>query len=238
MTLVDKTPRIFVCGDSFCVRDPEYGPAWIDYLCNALPDADVITLSSPAASNYLIYLQTQHALTNGADYIIYHATSSIRQEFLLRPDDSERDHYQRYWNIADPQQNPSMACTSWLNPDKTTVGVLSKSDSHKIKNFFCQHLDLTSVIEKNHIFIKHTLAMLESAPNLKNWAWSRGGFEHRTFAQHQFWDFSQYQSRECHINLWDKFEPGHRLERPFYHIVDHDVKRDVAEEYINLLKLA
>jgi len=74
---------LYICGDSFCSSDPEYGKNWSDLIAERCLNLEVVNLSSPGASNYLIYLQVKQALEKNCDYLIYHATSSIRQEFLI-----------------------------------------------------------------------------------------------------------------------------------------------------------
>ena len=235
-----KKVRVFICGDSFCARDLEYdGMCWVDHLCQEWPEADIVTLASPAASNYLIYLQIKHALENKPDHIIYHATSSIRQEFRLHHDDAQSDNHQRYWNAADPDPSATMLCTSWLNPQRNTQPVFSGRQAKKITEFFHQYIDMASLIEKNYIFIMYSLALLNSNSNkLRSWAWSRGGFEHKNFGGQLDWDFSEYHPRESEINLWDKFEPGQRLEKPLYHIIDENINRETAIYYRDILNKA
>jgi len=225
--------NLFICGDSFCSEDPEYGPSWVALLKEALPDVNVITLASTGASNYLIFLQVQHALNNQCDFLIYHATSSIRNEFLIDNDDCKKDHFSRYWAPHDTK-NKSVVSNSWADPTRCTGTLLTKS-GHLIKQFFTEHVDFTSMVGKNYIFIDYTLNLIASQLPRTKWVWSRGGFEHYKFQGVQEWDFSKFADRESDINLWDDFD--HSLLRPYYHVTDINVHRQARDHYLSMLEL-
>ena len=136
--------RLFICGDSFCFPDPEYGTCWADMIALSLPEVDVINLSSPGASNYLISLQVQHALSNHCDWIIYQATSSIRQEFSIAKSSSIKDGIDRYWNPTS-KKNKSVISNSWISVTRNTEDLLT-SDNQSIKQFFTDFVDIPSMI--------------------------------------------------------------------------------------------
>ena len=57
-----------ICGDSFAVADPDYGPMWAELLTDMLgSEWTVHNTSSVAASNLLINIQTQQAIQRKAD---------------------------------------------------------------------------------------------------------------------------------------------------------------------------
>jgi hypothetical protein len=226
---------LYICGDSFCFRDPEYGDNWCDLLVKQFPDIDVVNLSSPGSSNYLIYLQVAHALEQKCDYLIYHATSSIRQEFRLKNDNADRDSITRYWR-PDDQHNKAMISNSWLTPNRNTFGAVSAQSDKVLKEFFTDFVDLPVLVEKNYIFICHTLNLIAKNTHLTNWLWSRGGFEHKSFNTNNQWDFSQYANHECEINLWDEYDP--LPWRPFYHITDQVRLQTACKTYANMLNLS
>lgn len=226
--------KLFICGDSFCFPDPEYGPCWVDLLDKKLVDVEIINLSSPGASNYLIYLQIDYALKNNCDYLIYHATSSVRHEFCIEDNPVDMDHIKRYWNPRD-RKNKDLVTTSWLNPVRNTDDLLRK-DSDFILKFFAKHVDMAVAINKNYIFIDYSLQKLSDSLPRENWAWSRGGFEHKNFSDSSdSWDFSKYQDRHCEINLWDDYDRS--LARPFYHVTDIAIHQKVCDHYIKMLNL-
>lgn len=226
---------LYICGDSFCSSDPEYGDNWVDLLTLSHPNINIINLSSVGASNYLIYLQVKHALSHNCDYLIYNATSSVRQEFSLGRDTTmQSDNIYRYWNAALPDNSKSMICSSWSTVDKHTANILTIKKIKIIQEFFKEMIDLPNLIEKNYIFILFTLQLLDSATNL-TWAWSQGGFEHKSFTPTVSWDFSKYTTHECSINLWDDYDPA--LLRPYYHITDTKLIKSVYTQYAKMLNL-
>ena len=224
---------LYICGDSFCSSDPEYGDNWVDILA-AHPDINIINLASPGASNYLIYLQVKYALSQDCDYLIYNATSSIRQEFALRSDISISDDISRYWSVTLPSDDKSMICTSWVTVDKLTTDIFTIEQINKIQEFFKEFVDIPNLIEKNYIFILYTLQLLDSTVGL-TWAWNQGGFEHKSFNPAGNWDFSKYTTHECSINLWDDYNPA--LLRPYYHITDTKLIKSVYTQYTKMLNL-
>jgi hypothetical protein len=228
--------KLFICGDSFCVSDPEYGENWANILENKLSDLTVINLSSSGASNYLIYLQVKEAIKQNANYIIYNATSSIRNEFKFRDDLEITDSVARYHNSADADvSSASMICGSWLYLSKHYSNIVNPEQADCVDLFFKNFVDLPNLIEKNFIFILHTLSLLNNS-NLTGWAWSRGGFEHSNFKNSRsYWDFSLYKNKECSINLWDYYDP--KKTRPWFHVTDHQVHQNVCNQYLAMLNL-
>jgi hypothetical protein len=76
--------KIYICGDSFCTSDPEYGKSWVDLLTDNLAGrATVINLAKPASSNLYISLQVDHAIAQQADFIICCGTSVTRNEVVV-----------------------------------------------------------------------------------------------------------------------------------------------------------
>ena len=224
---------IYICGDSFCSQDKEYGSNWVDLLIQKSP-TKIINLSRPGASNYLIYLQVKHALENNATYIIYHATSSIRHEFSFTTDDTSKDNIDRYWNVLTPNNPKKTICTSWATPLINTP-IDFKYELTEIYTFGTKFLDLPSTIEKNYIYILFTLQLIKENNKLCNWAWSQGGFEHPKFNPNSNWNFSQYRQYESKINLWDYYNST--ALRPYYHITDIKIHQEVCNLYFDMLKL-
>lgn len=223
--------RLFICGDSFCFPDPEYGTCWVNMIELSLPEIDVINVSSPGASNYLISLQVQHAIANNCDWIIYQATSSIRQEFSIAKGSSSRDYIDRYWNPRS-EENKSVISNSWVSATRNTENLLVSKDQ-SIKQFFTNFVDIPSMIHKNYIFIDYTLRLLAESLPRNRWAWSPGGFEHKKFLDSTEWDFSKYQDRICAVNLWDDYDNS--LLRPYYHVTDPNIHHKVCESYLSML---
>lgn len=236
VTNTDSTTKLslYVCGDSFCTQDLDYGPNWVDLLTHKCSELTVINLSSPGASNYLIFLQVQQALKNNCDYLIYHATSSIRNEFAIADDQRKKDHLERYWSPHD-SQNKTVVSNSWVNANRNTNLFSSKSDL-VFKEFFANHIDFLSMVGKNYIFIDYTLRMISESMHKQNWAWNRGGFEHFKFSgASDEWDFSNYVDQECAVNLWDDYDRN--VVRPYYHVTDPKIHKKVCNLYLDMLNL-
>lgn len=222
---------LYICGDSFCGHDPDYTHSWVNEFANRHPELIICNLASPAASNYLIYLQVKEALANNCDYLIYHATSSIRHEFVLTADNANKDSYDRYWNVLAPVPTP-MISISWPNPHHTAKDqVISQARQKEIREFYFNHIDLQSLIEKNYIFIQYTLNLL--AASNAQWLWSQGGFEHPAFGNVRAWDFDK--TREATINLWDYYKP--KVIRPYHHVDDTAIIKKVCDHYESMLQL-
>ena len=224
--------NLYICGDSFCVPDPTYGQGWFDYFQQRHPNINITNLAISGASNYHIYLQVKCALEQGCDYLIYHATSSIRDEFRLIPDDESEDSLARY-AIPDEDSKAPMVCGSWINLHRHFQSVLSKKQLKIKDEFFTQFVDLPNLIEKNFIFILHTLKLLEDSDT--KWSWTQGGFEHKSFSSKEYFNFLPFRSKECHFNLWDYGDTS--VLRPLFHVVDEEVNLAVSDSYSKLLNL-
>lgn len=225
---------IYICGDSFSVTDRNSGLTWVDLLEQRLPGQQLINLSVPGASNYLIYQQVKQALSNGCDHLIYQSTSSIRHEFVITDDHTNKDSYSRYYNPLAATESYSVACGSWYNLGRHHSDVLTEKEIVEINKFSLRFFDLAGFIEKNYIYIIHTLNLISNA-NLKSWAWSRGGFEHKHFKKSSSWDFSKFKDTEISINLWDYYDNS--INQPVYHISDPYVHQTVCNHYLTMLKL-
>jgi hypothetical protein len=240
---------LYICGDSFCTSDPKYGPSWVELLKERHTDIQIINLASPGASNYLIYKQVEYALSQPCDYLIYHATSSIRQEFSLTSSNISGDNINRYWSPYD-QKNKTMICAPWSAPWGNTLSLdgkveqlFSSDDLKVIKEFFTKFIDFNVLIEKNYIFIKATLDLIVSNKKLKNWIWSQGGFQHKNFNNFNNddfkLDFSNYKKHQSTINLWDEYdaEQWRISRRPYHHITDLHIIQNLCNYYADVLQL-
>jgi len=227
---------LYICGDSFCSRDSEYGKNWPELLLDKCTNIDVINLSTPGASNYLIYLQVKEAIKQQANYIICNFTSSFRNEFSIDTLYPKYDSLDRYWNILEANKPASTVCCSWISPwefKKNNIDIFSQDDVMQIIDFFKKRIDIPSLIEKNYIFINYTLQLLKLT-NI-SFAWSQGGFEHKKFDNSVEWDFASYKDKECNINLWDY--GNSQVTRPYYHVTNKQILQDVCNEYTNMLNL-
>jgi len=193
---------IYVCGDSFCVSDPEYGKCWVDYLAEK---RTIHNLSRSSATNLMISMQVDQAIAAGPDFIIVQGTACTR---------SQTRHQ---GNIVPFSYHTASEITTPF--DRTKLNIL--------KHYYTEFFDLDLAIYENRCIIENTLQKLVNSGI--DFLFDQGGFEHPSFgttAQY-FQRFSQYRSD---INLWDYART--RDYRPYYHIVDDAVHREVAAYYM------
>ena len=197
---------IVICGDSFATPDPDYGPCWVDYLNQHVP---VTNFAAPGASNLMISLQVRAALAQ-CGFVIVTFTSSTRGQIVIRPNDLAHKRLQGY-----------------SYPAMDTIKSLPQYDI--IKQYHRQCSDLETEIYLNQCIIESTLVALNSTNS--RWCWSQGGFEHPAFGATKTY-FQSYNSRRSKYNLWDY--AATRSYRPFYHVTDDSLHREVANYYLTL----
>ena len=193
--------RVYVCGDSFCVPDPDYGACWVDYLAQ---HRSVHNLAQVAATNLMISMQVDRAIAEHADFVIVQGTACTRSQT-------------RYQGKIVPYSYHTASETT--TPfDRTKLSVL--------KHYYVEFFDLDLAIYENKCIIENTLQKLVDSGI--DFLFDQGGFEHASFggATEYFTQYSQYRSA---VNLWDHAQT--RDYRPYYHIVDDAVHRSVAEYY-------
>lgn len=191
-----------MCGDSFCVSDPDYGVNWVDLLSQ---EFNVINLSEVTATNLLIAQQVDYAINEKATFIIMQGTSCTR---------SEKRH------------NGKLVPFSYHTATTETTP-FDESDLMVLKTYFTQFFDLELSIYQNSITIEHTLQKI--ADSSIPFKFDQGGFEHLQFGSLRsdyFIKFNQYRSE---INLWDYTHT--RSYRPYYHITDPTIHKLVANYY-------
>lgn len=125
--------KVYICGDSFAVSDPEYGLCWVDLL------GDVNNLAQVCATNSLISQQVDQAIGEHAKFIICLFTSSTRQ--LVKYKDKVRP-------------------ISWHGIDTTDFNPKQKK---LLKEYSVEFFDLNTAIYENQCIIEHTLYKLESS---------------------------------------------------------------------------
>jgi hypothetical protein len=190
--------KIFICGDSFAVPDPEYGKCWVDLIGN------VTNLAQVCATNLLISQQVDIAIREKAKFIICLFTSSSRQ--LVK-----------FENAVKP--------ISWYSIDATEFDSRQKK---LLKQYATEFFDLPTAIYESQCIIENTLHKLESSQI--PYKFDQGGFEHKIEKTY----FKEYNHRRSKFNLWDYAEK--RTYRPYYHITDSTVHKQISEYYLNAIK--
>lgn len=197
---------IYVCGDSFCVSDPEYGPCWVDILAQRFP---LTNLAQVAATNLLINQQVRQAIAAKASFVIVTATSVTRSEKRV---------------------GSTIVPFSYHTANRITTP-FTDSQLKILQDYFAEFFDLELAIQQNQITIEHTLNLLMQSGI--PFRFDQGGFEHPnygTVASDYFRAFAQYRSD---INLWNYALT--RSYRPYYHINDQTVHQQVADYYANVI---
>ena len=168
------TKSVYICGDSFGVSDPEYGPSWVDILSSRF---NVTNLSRVCASNLLISMQVDTALEAAPDYIICLGTSCTRQEV-------------RFDSTIVPYSIHSI--------DDTTPFTIQQRSI--LRTYVAEFFDLGVAIYQNKCIIENTLQKLtDSGIRFK---FDQGGFEHKSYSTNAYY-FNKYRDHIADINLWD-----------------------------------
>jgi len=193
---------LYICGDSFGVPDPDYGACWVDYLLPLVPAHHVINLSRVCASNLMISQQVDQAIGR-ADQIIVLCTASTRSQT-------------RQNGQVVPYSMHSLDSTTPFNSDQLSI----------LKNYTREFFDLRLAIYENQCIIESMLQRLTESG--RPFIWDQGGFEHASYGGTEQY-FVKWSQRRSSRNLWDYAQS--REHRPYYHIVDDSVHRDVAAYY-------
>lgn len=222
--------KIYICGDSFAYPDPEYGPNWVDLLQQQISHS-IINLSCVGASNLAIGIQVQRAIAEYADYIIYLATSSVRNDVALRY--SNKMLTERYTDIV--ANDKSKDIISYSTSTLHNAGkFLSANQLDLLTKYHHEFFDLDLAIQQNQFIIEGILSLLKSSDI--PFIFDRGGFEHKKYSNRKEQEyFLSYSDHFSAINLWDyvAFPPAYR---PYYHITDAKIHQLVADYYTELLK--
>lgn len=208
---------IYICGDSFAYPDPEYGPNWADLLAQRLP---VVNSSRVCASNVQIASQVDWAIAQDADYIIYMATSSVRQDVQLKQPKLGALHT-RWCDITDPGKEQDIVSYSVNSLDSTTL--FNATQLSLLRHYTLEFFNLDVAIYQNELIIEGTLARLSRSGI--PYSFSQGGFELGRSC------FDNYTHSE--INLWTQV--NNKSFRPYYHITDSAVHQRTADYYYSLI---
>ena len=193
---------LYICGDSFAVPDPAYGQCWVDYLQQMIPTHHIINLSRVCASNLMISQQVDQAIPH-ADQIIVLCTASTRSQTRL---------------------NEQVVPYSIHSLDRTTP--FSTRQLAVLKSHTREFFDLDLAIYENQCIIESMLQRLTDSG--RPFVWDQGGFEHASYGGTGQY-FAKWAQHRGSRNLWDYSIT--RSHRPYYHITDDRVHREVADYY-------
>jgi hypothetical protein len=222
---------VYICGDSFGCSDTEYGPGWVDKLAKKLQgETDIVNLSRVCASNTQIGLQVEHAISQQAKYIIYLATSSVRDDVLLNSIETTNNLLDRFVDITNPDDTKNLTSYSVQSLNDTTL--FDATQLTMLKQYHSAFFDLDVAIYRNELIIEGVLSKLcTSGIPFK---FDQGGFEHPSFSnskKNYFTAYSKYRSEIC---VWD-YVTKNLKHRPYYHIDDQLIHEEIANYYYNLI---
>ena len=219
---------VYICGDSYAVADPEYSADyWVSLLHRQIqPNINVVNLGKICASNLQISLQIDQALHNHADYIIYLATSSSREDIQFRHTAHAESLLHRYIDLTVPDHKSDLTSVSLSYLQNSNI--FSRSQVDFLTQYLAQYQPIELSVYKNQLFIDATLCKLQQSK--VPFIFDRGGFEHPSFCNTSTGYFTEYSQHFSKYNLWDFVAPGMPL-RPYYHITDSAVHQIVADYY-------
>lgn len=224
--------QVYICGDSFGSTDPEYGPGWVEKLAERLTgQAQVVNLCRVCASNVHVSLQVAQAIKQSADYIIYLATSSVREDARLLTRAHTDKLLDRFVDITNPDPQSDLTSYSILSLNETTR--FTPAQLKQLKQYAAEFFDLDLAIARNELIIEGTLSKLTNSGI--PFVFDQGGFEHASFGatgQHYFEAYHKYRSEIC---VWD-YVDRKITHRPYYHIKDQQIHETIADYYYTLIK--
>jgi hypothetical protein len=228
-------PLISICGDSFASIDPDWPKfSWVDRIQDYLSTpVDIKIHARPGASNFYIRQQIDRALQINSDYIIYLATSSIRNDVCFGTK-SDRPLLDRFWNLAESLDlgQRDLVSFSWTCIEQYPF---DPAQAEFLKKYFAMFYDMDLAIKQNYYMIESCLGALEN--HGQSWIWSQSGFEHPSFPGVQPQVFPvRWRNKEAEINIWDFWDRNIRAERPYFHIVDQQVHERFARYYAEQIK--
>lgn len=226
--------KIYICGDSFGCPDFgwEFDP-WPVILQDLLgKDFEVVNLSISCASNFLIRVQVDKAITESADFVILLGTSSTREQGKVKNRPAHYNKiYDRFRKIHqhDPDQlNRDLACYSMVSLDDTCE--FEPKDVSVLREYYGVVFDLELEIQKNQYIIESSLYTLRE--HQVPFLFDQGGFENPIFGnvrdQEYFTNFDQHKTQ---INQWTLANRLPNSNRYHFHIVDQPTHQDIANYY-------
>ena len=210
--------KILVCGDSYCVTDPDFpGLHWSEKILDADPAIEMINFAHGGCSNAMIALQLFQGLCFDPGFVILSFTNEHRYELdkdvQALPKDlsaAEIAHYMK-----------TRYTTNMYMADKTIDRWMSgrcSENLEKIKNYFYIYVCLQALDRQQVPFV-----------------FSLGGFEYQQdysamINSNYIRNFiKDYASHELKTNLWFHGQKS----RPWFHVDDERVQTLFANECLS-----
>lgn len=213
---------VYICGDSFAVDDPDSTLVyWVNLLRQSLPEVNIVNLSRICASNLQISLQIDRAIEQGADFVIWLATSSARHDAKFG--DINGDLLNQFKDLT---ASPALGGLSSYSLSYFQNGLnFSSTDRSFLTRYLAEYTCLELDVYHNELLIDAVHARLSRSGI--PYIFDQGGFQHRSFGGD---DKTYSWPNRSQICLWDHVPPNMPL-RPYFHILDPDIHRSVAEYY-------
>lgn len=222
---------VYICGDSFGCSDSDYESGWVDKFVKKLHGkTDVVNLSRVCASNTQIGLQVEQAIANRANYIIYLATSSVRDDVLLTNLETDSALLDRFVDITQPDPSKNLTSYSVRSLDDTTL--FDNTQLNVLKQYHALFFDIDIAIYRNELIIEGILSKLKASGI--PFKFDQGGFEHPSFSNSKKNYFKTYNEYRSEICVWDYVTKSIK-HRPYYHIEDQLIHEEIAEYYYKLI---
>jgi len=212
--------KILICGDSYCLPDPEYPRLhWSEKILSSSSDYEIINLAYGGCSNALISLQVLHGLRFNPDFVVFSFTDDKRYEFDL--DIS-----------ALPKSFDPGEIASFIKRRFTTNrhdGSMTASQKDFYKLWLTESSDSLEKL-KNYFYICFCLLTVKSR-NIR-FCYSLGGFEflqdYTSFLKQNHVQnlLEEFSNQELSTNLWYHG----RKSRPWFHVDNDDALTLFANE--------
>jgi len=223
--------KVLICGDSFCVTDPDYKNLhWSEKILDLTePLFELHNLSHGGDSNALIVLQLLQGLQFNPDFVILSFTSTFRFE-LDKNTETKFDSFEI--NKLTEFRHQRYTSTAYKQPDQTIQNIVDQwtskivSDEFELlKNYFLVSFCLT-MLEKQKIPFCYSLGGLDFTQDKKNYT----EILNKNFIKNYIAEFT---SNSLYTNLWNH---PRTPDRPYFHIADDSVQLTFAKECIMHLK--
>jgi hypothetical protein len=215
---------VYVCGDSFGCVDQEYkSESWTQLLATRLP---VVNLSRVCASNLQIALQVDRAISAGAGFVVYLATTSTRHDVKYVHTQQRKELLDRYVDLLQPSDHCDLTSYSSRSLNATTR--FNDDQLSLLKQYHSEFDNLELTIYLNQLVIEAVLNRLcrSGIP----FCFDQGGFEHPEFGGNNIY-FENYKQYRSDINIWDHALSAGLLHRPYHHINNAQVHQHIADYY-------
>ena len=214
---------ILICGDSFCVTDPDFsGLHWSEKLLNYSPKFKIYNLAYGGCSNALISLQLLQGLKLNPDFVIFSFTDVGRYEF-----DNDIN--------ALPKDFTDLEIASYIkrrfttNKNKQTVEKTKTTD-----RWLLTAASENMEVIKNYMYLLNCMMTCDrqGIPFCYNLGGFMFGHDLGSFINSNYMKnlVNEYRDQELMTNLWNYKTTE---SRPWFHVVDDAIQTLFANECID-----